>query len=200
MRKTFNPLEWMENPNQQKQQKEQNLQTLTDSNTDVEKIIQNIEGKQVDIAPNYKDWISIGFAFADEFGESGRNLFHRVSQFYPDYNYEQCNKQYDNCLRSKGTGVSLKSFFFLAKKAGVSIATPYYNNDKSKSLSDAETQDESHQRDEMPTFPKSMYANLPEFLKEVVAVATSDEERDILLLGAIVSISARSEERRVGKE
>ena len=82
--KTFNPLEWMDNSNQQQQHTEQNYQLIADDNSEVEKVIQNIEANHIDIAPNYNDWINIGFAFADEFGESGRSLFHRVSQYYSD--------------------------------------------------------------------------------------------------------------------
>ena len=42
----------------------------------------------------------------------------------------------------------------------------------------------------MPTFPDSLFPELPEFLQKVVAVATSNEERDILLLGSLGAISA----------
>ena len=134
-KKTFNPLEWMDNSNQQQQHTEQNYQTVTDDNSEVEKVIQNIEANHIDIAPNYNDWINIGFAFADEFGESGRNLFHRVSQYYSGYNSKECDKQFDNCLKSKGQGVSLKTFFFLAKQAGVSIVTQSYDNYKANNSS-----------------------------------------------------------------
>tara|TARA_R110002072_G_scaffold199405_2_gene357007 strand:- start:10684 stop:12501 length:1818 start_codon:yes stop_codon:yes gene_type:complete len=197
-KKTFNPLEWMENTNQQQQHTEQSPQPVTDSYSEVEKIIKNIEANDIDIAPNYNDWINIGFAFADEFGETGRTLFHRVSQYYTGYNTKECDKQFDNCLKSKGQGVSLKSFFFLAKQAGVSIATQSSHTSAS-SLANRkhrinEQQQNSHSeertREKMPTFPKSLYPELPQFLQQVVAIATSDEERDILLLGSLVAISA----------
>lgn len=42
----------------------------------------------------------------------------------------------------------------------------------------------------MPTFPDSIFPDLPEFLQKVVRVATFNEERDILLLGTIVAVSA----------
>src|SRR5690554_6670954 len=197
-KKTFNPLDWMENPTQQQQLTEQNLPPVTDNNSDVEKIIKNIEANQIDIAPNYNDWINIGFAFADEFGESGRSLFHRVSQYHSGYNTKECDKQFDNCLKSKGQGVSLKTFFFLAKQAGVSIATQSHdtrpfslaNRKLQKSVRQAETQFEEPIPEVMPTFPKSLYPELPEFLQKIIAVATSDEEKDILLLGSLTAISA----------
>src|SRR5690554_110718 len=197
-KKVFNPLEWIEKPNQQQQHTEQNHQSVTDNNSEVEKVIQNIEANQIDIAPNYSDWVNIGFAFADEFGETGRDLFHRISRFYPRYNAKECDKQFDNCLKSKGQGVSLKTFFFLAKQAGVSIVTQSYdqyntnnsNYKSSKNPSVREHQEEEPIKEIMPTFPKSLYPELPEYLQQVIAVATSDEERDILLLGSLVSISA----------
>jgi len=197
-KRTFNPLDWMNNPNQQQQLTEQNQQQLIDNDSDVEKIIQQIEANHIDIAPNYNDWISIGFAFADEFGESGRTLFHRVSQFYPGYTNKECNKQFDNCLKSKGNGVSLKSFFYLAKQAGVSIAAqpqhmPTFslaNRKSQKSFLEENKLPEEQPLESMPTFSKSLYPELPEFLQQVVAVATSDEEKDILLLGSVAAISA----------
>ena len=197
-KKTFNPLEWIEKPNQQQQHTEQNHQSVTDNNSEVEKVIQNIEANHIDIAPNYSDWVNIGFAFADEFGETGRDLFHRISRFYPRYNAKECDKQFDNCLKSKGQGVSLKSFFYLAKQAGVSIATQSHdtrpfslaNRKLQKSVRQAETQFEEPIPEVMPTFPKSLYPELPEFLQKIIAVATSDEEKDILLLGSLTAISA----------
>ena len=123
-KKTFNPLEWMENPSQQSINTEQ-AQPLSNSNeSEVETIIQQIEANQIDIATAYSDWRNIGFAFADEFGESGRDYFHRISRFYPDYSASECDRQFDNCLKAKGQGVSLKTFFYHAKQAGVQISKP----------------------------------------------------------------------------
>ncbi len=43
---------------------------------------------------------------------------------------------------------------------------------------------------EMPNLPDSLFTNLPDFLKKVVARSSSKEERDILLLGALGTLSA----------
>ena len=155
----------------------QNYQPVTDNNSEVEKVIQNIETNHIDIAPNYNDWINIGFAFADEFGESGRGLFQRVSQYYSGYNAKECDKQFDNCLKSKGQGVSLKTFFFLARQARVSIVTQtneQYKANNSNYKSSKATPVQEHQEEEpikeiMPTFPKSLYPELPEYLQQVIA-------------------------------
>ena len=42
----------------------------------------------------------------------------------------------------------------------------------------------------MPNLPDSLFPELPDFLQRVVSVATSNEEKDLLLLGSLVSISA----------
>lgn len=197
-RKTFNPQDWLNQPTPQPKVTEQ--QTFnTDSQIDeVERIIQSIEANRTDITSSYSDWVNIGFAFADEFGENGRNLFHRVSQFYPNYSATECDKQFDNCLKSKGHGVTLKTFFYLAKDAGIDIAPPRAEKQnkhtfKSEKLNGSQTdhqQPEKQEPEQMPTFPDSLFPELPEFLQKVVAVATSNEERDILLLGSLGAISA----------
>ena len=43
---------------------------------------------------------------------------------------------------------------------------------------------------ELPCLPDSLLANLPDFLKKVVARCSIKEDRDMLLLGALVSLSA----------
>ena len=197
-RKTFNPLEWLDKPEQQTKVIEQtNIETTT-SMEEVERIIQYIESNSTDITSAYSDWVNIGFAFADEFGESGRNLFHRISQFYPDYSSQECDKQFDNCLKANGQGVSLKTFFYHAKQAGIPLASPkaesqirkHTNSSVGQEPSNNQITEVKNEPEQMPTFPKPLFPELPEFLQRVVQVASSDEERDILLLGSLAAISA----------
>lgn len=175
-RKTFNPQEWIENPNQQQINTEPKENTPQPNLSDVEQIIQQIEANQIDIATAYSDWRNIGFAFADEFGESGRDYFHRISRFYADYSANDCDRQFDNCLKAKGQGISLKTFFYHAKQAGIPIRT-----EKVKKEDPPQT---------LPNLPDTIFPELPELLQQVTEVATSKEERDLLLLGSLVAISA----------
>ncbi|NPD86437.1 DUF3987 domain-containing protein [Lentimicrobium sp. L6] len=185
-KKTFNPLEWLEQPNQQtiNIDTEPKVSATTNNVTEVEvqglnqieEIIQQIENKQIDIATAYSDWRNIGFAFADEFGENGRDFFHRISRFYSDYSTTECDHQFDNCLKAKGQGVSLKTFFFHAKQAGIPISN--------------QKQEPDNESEKVPHFPESLYTQLPDFLKRVVQICTSNEERDIMLLGSLVTLSA----------
>lgn len=45
-------------------------------------------------------------------------------------------------------------------------------------------------QDKLPTFPNDLYSQLPKFLKDCVKYTTSNQEKDMLLLGALTSISS----------
>jgi len=82
----------------------------------VEDAISNIESHRIDITEGYNNWRDVGFAFAHEFGESGRDYFHRVSRCSSQYNFEKCNEQYNRCLKSNGSGVTIASFLWRVYK------------------------------------------------------------------------------------
>lgn len=60
----------------------------------------------------------------DALSENGRDYFHRISRFYPGYTEKEADAQYDKCLRAHGTGITIKTFFLLAKDAGISVSIP----------------------------------------------------------------------------
>ena len=182
-KKDFNPAEWL-NDKQPHLQFEQQTNTSeknsnSNSNNDVEEIIQRIESKSIDIANAYSDWRDIGFAFADEFGESGREYFHRVSRFYADYSPNECDKQYNKCLNAKGHGVTIKTFFHLVKTAGVNI-----NVKKEKE------EPEEISLYNTPSIPTEVFDDLPDLLKECSELIQDSIEKNVFLVGAISVISA----------
>lgn len=85
---------------------------------DVESVLAQIEGCRLDLTCSYQDWLSLGFAFADEYGVFGSDYFHRVSCFHPKYNAQECEAQYRKCLRRKG-GITIRTFFWMAAQAGI---------------------------------------------------------------------------------
>ncbi len=114
-KKIFNPKDWaMATPTQ-------SLKSFS-FNNDLETVTERIEETHTDIAPNYADWRDLGFALADALGESGRAYYHRLSRFYSGYTETETSKQFDNCLKSNGHGVTIKTLFHLAKQAGIEIA------------------------------------------------------------------------------
>lgn len=181
---------------------------LAVNNNDVETILQRLETSHTDITASYSDWRDIGFAFADEFGEAGRDYFHRVSRYYPGYSQSNCDKQFDNCLKSSGHGVTIKSFFHLAKQAGISLIT---NGSNSSPLSGEVSRPLASGRrgifspsGEMaesqrglpletifntPRIPAELYSQLPEILRESCEMFADAIEKDVFLIGAIAVIS-----------
>jgi hypothetical protein len=53
----------------------------------------------------------------------------------------------------------------------------------------ATDQEETQPEEQMPTLPDAVFDTIPEFLKHITRVATTKEERDILLLGSLVTLS-----------
>lgn len=191
MREKFNLNDWVDTPKQQAIDTEPKQETTNKSSkaqpkqeapqqsvelSELETVITKLEEAQLDITGTYSDWRNIGFAFADELGESGRDLFHRVSRFHAEYNQKECDEQFDKCLQSKGHGINISTFFYLVKQAGIKIG-------KAESTIEVKPMD-------MPTIPDTVFPKLPEFLQNVTMYANSNEERDILLLGAVVCLSA----------
>lgn len=193
-KKTFNPADWKET---NKTESKKNLAaTLNGSpaGSDIETITQRIESSGADIAPNYADWRDLGFALADELGESGRSYYHRLSRFYQDYNSTEADKQFDACLKAHGHGVSIKTFYHLAKSAGVNVGIPKVKESKPTiTLEDkAETEEisENETSTQLCSFPSEIFEQLPDLLRRITVKGTSPEDKDILLLGSLVSMSA----------
>ena len=178
-------------------QKNQQQQTVDNHESDIEIIIKRLEESHTDITANYSDWRDIGFAFAEEFGESGRDYFHNISRFHSEYSHSVCDKQFDKCLKAKGHGVTIKTFFHLAQQAGISLVTnspkqnlpmsTRYDSGSKSPLGDLGVNDEITFN--TPQIPSDIYQNLPEILKESTEMFSDGIEKDVFLIGAISVIS-----------
>lgn len=120
-RKPFDPTRWLNDPASAPQKHQIPANYTNNLEHDVEIVVQRIEDCQLDLTCDQGDWVKLGFAFASEFGEAGRNFYHRICRFYPDYSYTETNKQFDKCLKGERSGASIKSFFFAAKQAGINV-------------------------------------------------------------------------------
>ncbi len=203
-KKKFNPSEWVSDKTKQIPQSQESLQSLC-TNSDIEEITRRIESSSVDIAPNYADWRDLGFALADALGEGGRTYYHRLSRFYPSYSQSETDKQFDNCLKAHGHGITIKTLFHLAKQAGVSVSavskpsnrisvpkSPNATISAESSISASEDIEdvEDFLSEQMPTFSESVADLLPALLSQIVAKAVSPEDADLLLLGSLTTFSA----------
>lgn len=78
--------------------------------------------RSIDITEGYQAWLNLGFALADGLGESGRSIYHDLSRINSRYDFDECNRQYSACLKNRRQGITIKSFFYMAKDAGVDIS------------------------------------------------------------------------------
>ena len=134
-----------------------------------ETVVVKIEDARVDIAPGYSEWLSLGFALGDYLGEGGREYYHRLSRFNEEYDEQNTDKQYDNCLKAKKDGITVGTFFYLAKKAGIDIGKIEVP---------------------IPAFTPQVYDNLPYLLQQICDKSQNAEEADMMVLGAISAIAS----------
>jgi hypothetical protein len=80
-------------------------------------VIHQLRTHPADITGDYHQWFEIGCALANEFGESGRDYFHQVSQYYPGYDLPETDHLFDNAL-TKQYRYGIGTFFMYAQKAG----------------------------------------------------------------------------------
>lgn len=179
-KKIFNPKEWLEIPAKQ-EPKPIHTPTPIVSDNQFENYLQQIESTGTDITQGYDNWRNIGFALADEFGETGREYFHRISKLHSGYDYKDCDNQYNNCLKAKGTGVTMATIYYLAQQNNIKI-----QNEK-PIISSVKAEEKT---EKTPVLPIHIYDTLPAFLKDCIKPATTNEERDILLLGTLTTLSA----------
>ena len=95
-----------------------------DRDNNVERIVSLIEQQGADIAPSYEEWVRLGFALVDGYDENGRDYFMRLSSLHAGCTQEAAESQYDKCLCSGNSGITISTFFHLAKQAGISISMP----------------------------------------------------------------------------
>lgn len=209
MKKKFEAKKWLVQEKEQPKSVASTAVIATDNRyDDIEIVTRRIEEAAVDITVGYAAWRDIGFALSDALGENGRSYYHRVSCFNPDYTATETDKQYDKCLRAHGTGVTIKTFFQLAKDAGVSVSIPSKSSvsavpsfHRSEGAAPSVTRNEvsavievsegePEEEEALPTFSDVIGERLPDLLRKVVAKADSPEDGDILILGSLAVISA----------
>lgn len=86
---------------------------------DFDEIISQIENRGLDLVDDYNMWLAVAFGLADQFGSEGMEYFHRISRIGSKYKYESCVKQYEVCLKRRESGVTIATFYWLCKQAGV---------------------------------------------------------------------------------
>lgn len=67
----------------------------------VERLLNKVIDKQIDITLIYNDWIAVCYIIRNLFDEEGRALFHQISSFYPNYNFDETDSKYSSTLKGE---------------------------------------------------------------------------------------------------
>lgn len=219
----FDPIEWA-NKNQPNTEMPKKAETVSRSElskvynqsdlmTDIRRVADKLIGRNLDITYGYKDWLRLGFAIVDGLGEEGRQVFHDLSRLCPKYDEAECDKQYNKCLNSKGSGINVGTFFHMAKDAGVDISAnpanmPHGTNSLEVGKNDvfanfginvpsgtmAEVAENTHEEmhlalDETTFSDKIIREDLPRMLHPIYDCQPDYAGKDKMLLGSLTAFS-----------
>jgi hypothetical protein len=80
-----------------------------------------VEQACIDIAPTYAEYMPMAFAIANDCGEAGRSLFHRLCRISHKYNPNNADKIFTDALKGGNGANGIGSVFYLAERAGVNL-------------------------------------------------------------------------------
>ena len=187
---------------------------------DLERLVAAIEKQGANIAPTYQEYMPIAFAIANDCGEAGRSLFHRICRLSEKYVSDEADKLFDHALKEGNGRNGLGSVFHWAEMAGIrpdrqltDIARAYtaghahkadkkagnLSNLSNLSGDNSLTHERAHDpyiikgpENLPPCFPDRPW---PAFLRRLLDCGNSPAQRDILLLGAITVLGATLNKR-----
>ena len=173
----------------------------TDTAFRVEALITALRNSGTDITADYNDWLKVGFALAGEFGEGGRGYFHEISSLYPGYDQAESDTKYSGCLKSDSGRTDISTLFYLAKNHGLTLQLPGNGprtmkvSSSSKGQSDKNvplslSEDDPEEMPHLPLFPADIFPTLPGLLKDVTDLMHTDQEKSLVLIGSIVTLSS----------
>lgn len=88
---------------------------------DIDYIIEQIEGRNLDITQDYATWLNCGFALACEYGEAGRNYYHAISKNYHKYTHTETDAKYNECLKNHNGSITIATFLEACRKNNIHI-------------------------------------------------------------------------------
>ena len=165
---------------------------------DFEQLLTAIESSGIDLTNDYNDWYKIGIAIASEFGESGRDYFHRISKLYSSYNYKEVDKKYSQCISDPNPSITISTIYYLAKNAGITLPQKSQSAKDAQRCASAQVAHLAHQEpapqtrnlaQNLPTFALPE-ASLPPFMADIYRADSSPATADMLLFGSIIALSS----------
>lgn len=87
----------------------------------VAELVREVVDSGKNIAPDYERYRNLAFALASGFGEDGRIYFHSLCAVSEKYDSRHAEKQYNEALKGRKDGISVGTFYYMLKDAGISI-------------------------------------------------------------------------------
>jgi len=94
----------------------------------VEFCISEICKTSTDITGGYDVWRNLGFCLASTYGENGRAYYHAISQYHSDYDNDQTDRQFTQCLKKGGYRFDIDYFFGVCKNNRISYMGMFTKN------------------------------------------------------------------------
>lgn len=111
-----------------------------DEEEEVKKCVEALVNCGKDITDGYENYRNVGFALADGLGEGGRDLYHKLCCMNEKYDSRSCDRQYSECLKARKTGITIRTFWQMAKDAGIDISGIARNAHAPMKLTDAQAE------------------------------------------------------------
>jgi Primase C terminal 2 (PriCT-2). len=191
----FNPAEWGAAGMEKVKKEPSPAVGVSAQQSAILAVVEAVEASGIDITASYSDWLAIAFALVSELGEGGRELFHRLSRFYPRYDAAEADRQYSACVRDGSREITIATLYGIAKAHGIRWATgdvshaPFSSRKRCEEIEENEEVRKT-EASRIGTFSQSVGAQLPGILKRIVADAVSEVDADLLILGSLTVFSA----------
>jgi hypothetical protein len=147
--------------------------------------VNEIVARKLDLTALLSDWIKIGYSLAS-LGESGRELFHKVSQFYPKYKREECDEKFAYLIKSYNGAIKIGTFFWYCAQAGIA-PKPVESQKNEAAKTTIDGLEPTPFDKETPFIGDLFFEKAPAFFKDIIKLSDRRREKDILVIGAITS-------------
>jgi predicted P-loop ATPase len=90
-------------------------------------VVEAMVSANVSCVEDYRDWRDIAFGLADQFGEGGRQYFHRLSSCSNKYESSMCDRQYSHAIARNGkqtNKITIATIYWFARQAGINTNSP----------------------------------------------------------------------------
>lgn len=167
----------------------------------LKQLTEAVRNAGADIAPSYGEYIQLAFAIATDCGEAGRADFLTLCSYSPKFQRDKADRLFTSVLKEGRGKVHLGTAFHLAQLKGVKVdyesmdEEPRKGSNVQGSLPPTHTHTRANKEVQgsdplspLPTFDR--HIRLPYPLADILNCATSQAQRDVLLLGALTVLGA----------